>query len=126
MRAIPAPSPCVSSCVEFATNRRNATVDGFESFEQGVLVVHEEDVESRYGLRGVRVGEASHPGPPRRHISRPIEGRDVIPRVHPTGATQRDEDVMSWTSRMFRSVPGGEGFRVTVMSRWSQAAGSRF
>ena len=32
------------------------TGDVSESFEQGVL--HEEDVESRYCLRGVRVGEA--------------------------------------------------------------------
>ena len=61
-------------------------------FEQGVLVVHEEDVESRYGLRGMIIGEASRPGPPRRHISRTIEGKDVIPRMHPTGATQVDED----------------------------------
>ena len=64
MSAIPAPSPCFTSYLEFATSTRNATVDGFESFEQGVLVVHEEDVESRHGLRGVRVREASHPGPP--------------------------------------------------------------
>ena len=42
VRAIPAPSPCFRSCVEFATNRRNATIDGFESFEQGVLVVQED------------------------------------------------------------------------------------
>ena len=56
---IPAPSPCFSCCLEYATNRRNATVDGFESFEHGGV-----DVELRCGLRGVRVGEASHPGPP--------------------------------------------------------------
>ena len=37
--------------------------------------------DSRYGFRGVRVGEASHPGPPRRYMSRPIEGRDVTPRM---------------------------------------------
>ena len=46
-----------------------------------------------WGLRGVRVGEASHPGQLRRHMSRPIEGRDVTPRMHPAaGATQVDED----------------------------------
>ena len=46
-----------------------------------------------WGFRGVRVGQASHLGPPRRHMSRPIEGRDVTPRVHPAvGATQVDED----------------------------------
>ena len=94
LSAIPATSVHFShclSCQEFATNKRNATVDCSESFEQGVLV-HEEDVESRHGLRGVRVGEASHPGPPRRRISRQVEGRDVIPRMHFNGATQVDED----------------------------------
>ena len=45
-----------------------------------------------WGLRGVRVGEASHPGPPRRHISRPIEGRDVTPRMQLDGAIQVDDD----------------------------------
>ena len=47
---IPAPSACVrhlSTCQKFTT--------GLE---------HEEEVESRYCLRGVRVGEVSHPGPP--------------------------------------------------------------
>ena len=59
---------------------------------------HGESWPSTWGLRGVRVGEASHPGPStgqrnRRHHSRsrnvaadellvrPIEGRDVIPRM---------------------------------------------
>ena len=73
MSALPAPSPYFGhwlSCQEFATSRRN------ESFEQGGLV-YEEEVELRYGLRGVRVGMASHPGPPRRHFSRPIA------RMHP-------------------------------------------
>ena len=40
----------------------------------------------------MRVGEASHPGQPRRDISRPVEGRDMIPRMHLNGATQVDED----------------------------------
>ena len=57
--------------------------------------------DARYGLRGVRVGEANNPGPRRqchhrvhgRHrfasssedefLVRPIEGRDVIPRTDP-------------------------------------------
>ena len=39
-----------------------------------------------WGLPGVRVGEASHPGPPRRHTPRPIEGRDV------TRCSQVDDD----------------------------------
>ena len=47
-----ASSPCFSHCQELAT-----TVGGSK------------DDESRYGLRGVRVGEASNPGPPRRHGS---------------------------------------------------------
>ena len=52
-------------------------------------------VHARYGLRGVLVGEANNPGPRRqcRHhfesssedefLVRPIEGRDVIPRMEP-------------------------------------------
>ena len=65
-----------------------------------------------WGLRGVRVGEASHPGPPRRHMSRPIEGRDVTPRMQLDGAIQVDETVMSHlthkSSRFGRcNFPGG-------------------
>ena len=53
-------------------------------FEQGVLVVHKEDVESRYGLRGVRVGEASHPGPPRwpYRTTQVDEDSDVVDVAH--------------------------------------------
>ena len=117
--AIRAPSSPYS-CMEFVT------ADGFESFEQGVLVVHEEDVKSRYGLCGVRVGEASHPGPPRRHISRPIEGRDVIPRMHPTGATLVDEDsdVVDVTHVSQRSRRGRR--RVSSDSDVPLVRGSRF
>ena len=55
-------------------------------------MIDESRSHSRYGLRGVRVGEASHPGPPRRQSSRPIAGRDVIPRLHSDGAIQVDEE----------------------------------
>ena len=102
-------SSCVSHCQESATTECSQTV------------------ESRYGLREVRVGEASHPGPPRRRISRLVEGRDVIPRMHFHGSTQVDEDSdVAATQVMCRPRGLGEGFRVTVMSRWSEAVGSRF
>ena len=55
------------------------------------VLIDESRSHSRYGLRGVRVGEASHPGPPRRQSSRPIAGRDVIPGIHSDGAIQVDE-----------------------------------
>ena len=65
-------------------------------------------------VRGVRVGEASHPGPP---------GRDVIPRIHSDGAIQVDEesDVVGVSHIPFRRCtnPGGpgEGSRATTMPR---------
>ena len=46
-------------------------------------------------------------------------------RRDPQGAPHKWRRIVtSWTSFIFRSVPGGagEGFRVTVMSRWSEAA----
>ena len=51
-------------------------------------------VEHRCGMQGVRVGEASNPGPPRRLILRPVEGREVVQRIDPTqtDATVRDSD----------------------------------
>ena len=51
-------------------------------------------VEHRCGMQGVRVGEASNPGPPRRLILRPVEGREVVQRINPsqTDATVRDTD----------------------------------
>ena len=48
-------------------------VDG----RQGVLRFPAQRRITTWCFRGVWVGEASHPGPPRRHMSRPIEGRDV-------------------------------------------------
>ena len=56
------------------------------------VLINESRSHSRYGLRGVRVGEASHLGPPRRQSSRPIAGRDVIPRIHSDGVIQVDEE----------------------------------
>ena len=50
---------------------------------------------NRYGLRGVLVGEASHPGPSRRSSQRPVEGRDVMRRCSRSvevEATQLDSD----------------------------------
>ena len=45
-------------------------------------------------MQGVRVGEASNPGPPRRLVLRPVEGREVVQRIDPsqTDATVRDSD----------------------------------
>ena len=73
-----------------------------------------------WGFRGVRVGEASRPGAARRHMSRPIEGRDVTTRLHPR-----------WTMTAMSHVPrckggSGEGSQSTVIPRWSrEAAGLR-
>ena len=43
------------------------------------------NISSRYGLRGIRVGEASHPGPPRSQLRRaqtvPTEADSSIPTV---------------------------------------------
>ena len=40
------------------------------------------------------MGEVSDPGPPRRLILRPVEGREVVQRINPsqTDATVRDTD----------------------------------
>ena len=51
------------------------------------VLIDESRSHSQYGLRGVRVGEASHPGPPRRQSSRPIAGRDVISRIDVVGVS---------------------------------------
>ena len=101
-------SPCFSHCQELATTEGSQAV------------------ESRHGLRGVRVGEASHPGPPRRRISRPVEGRDVIPRMYFHGSTQVDEDsdVADVTQVLQRPRRGGR--RVSSDSDVPLVRGSRF
>ena len=73
----------------------------------------------------MQVGEASHAGPPQRHMSRPIEGRDVTPRMHPAeGATQVDEDsdVLDVTHVLQRPRRG----RRRVSSDSCRGTGSQF
>ena len=64
----------------------------FPFFWHGALRFPAQRKITAWGFRGVRVGEASHPGAPRRHMSRPIEGRDVTPRLHLDRVTQVDDD----------------------------------
>ena len=63
---------------------------------------------SRYGQRGVLVGEASHPGPIRRSSQRPVEGRDVMmrrcSRSVEVEATQVHSDGGEFPSKLFTCV----------------------
>ena len=70
-----------------------------------------------WGFRGVRVGEASHAGAPRRHMSRPIEDRDVTPRLHLDRVIQVDDDSDVHVSR----CKGGS--QATVMPQRQQVCG---
>ena len=101
-------SPCFSHCQELATTEGSQAV------------------ELRYGLRGVRVGEASHPGPHRRRISRPVEGRDVIPRMYFHGSTQVDEDSDVADATQVLQRPRRGGRRVSSDSDVPLVMGSRF
>ena len=107
----------------------DARVDG----EHGGLRLPVARRITTWGLQGVRVGEASHPGPLRRHMSRPIEGRERPPGCSGT-------EPFRWTMTVIPHIPtrkssrfgrynypggGGGGSRVT-MSRLCKAAGSRF
>ena len=110
-----------SKVLELTSMLSNAAEKMCDDRRQDVLI-DESRSHSRYGLRGVRVGEASHPGPPRRQSSRPIAGRDVRVSIQmePYRWMRR---VMSWESLTvpFRRCtnPGGsgEGSRATAMPR---------
>ena len=83
-------------------------------------------VHARYGLRGVRVGEANNPGP-RRHrhrfassseddfLVRPIEGRDVFPRVDGSSVTVPLTEVDSIVSPTVSPVPNTGALRQTLV-----------
>ena len=69
--------------------------------------------------------KAWHPGPPRRRISRPVEGRDVIPRMHFHGSTQVDEDSDVAATQVLHR-PRRVGRRVSSDSDVPLVRGSRF
>ena len=106
MSARRASSPCFSHCQELAT-----TIDGSE------------DDESRYGLRGVRVGEASHPGSPRRHGSRGTRVCPVTRRVLTYG--HRGVRVRQLTLDLLAGSAGaGRDLKIVVMSHLGKRAPS--
>ena len=80
---------------------------------------------SRYGLRGVLVGEASHPGPSRRSSQRPVEGRDVMRRCSRSvevEATQVDSNSDEFPSKSFTCVQQRKRRKATMVHSDSEAS----
>ena len=77
---------------------------------QGFVVVEMNNLSARYGLRAVRVGEASHPGPPVRRMRRLVL-RNGSPRSA-TRATQVDSETDDDRPLVRRSTDAFPGLEV--------------